>query len=286
MITLANAPVPYGAFGLSRPDLVGIPSGADLRQLVQAAGYRGIDLGAHGLLGTWQELVDNLVARGLWLCGGWLDFPFAGSNQDFEAALAAASPVLDDFSLVAASQSGPAPLPTIADSGSAERRAEPGGAPSLAWPGDRWRVFVDRIEQVGRLVRARGLEPTLHHHVATYIETPSEIEPFLQDTSTDLTSDSGHLLLGQGDLELEELLQDIVDGLDGWLVVEQDVVVELSPSRLETLSHRYGVARTGCFATVGELAVAVHDGRLTEDAAIIATTGDRVDDALAPAASV
>lgn len=102
MITLANAPVPYGAFGLSRPDLVGIPSGADLRQLVQAAGQRVIDLGAYGLL--------------------------------------------------------------------------------------------------------------------------------------------------------------------------------------ETLSHRYGVARTGCFATVGERAVAIHDGRLAVDAAIIATTGDRVVDALAPAA--
>ncbi len=192
MITLANAPVPYSAFGLSRPDLVGIPSGADLRQLVQAAGYRGIDLRAHGLLGTRQEPVDNLVAHGLWLCGGWIDFPFADSD--------------------------------------------------------------------------------------------SGIEHFLQDTSTDLTFDSGHLLLGQGDLELEELLQEIVDGFDGWLVVEQDVVVELSPSRLETLSHRYGVARTGCFATVGELAVAIHDGRLAVDAAIIATTGDRVDDALAPAA--
>ncbi len=45
MITLANAPVSYGVFGLARPDLVPLPTGAKLLQLVREAGYDGIDLG-------------------------------------------------------------------------------------------------------------------------------------------------------------------------------------------------------------------------------------------------
>lgn len=199
MITLANAPVSYGVFGLARPDLVPLPTGTDLLRLVRGAGYEGIDLGAHGLFGVGQELVDNLAAHGLGLCGGWIDFPFAGSDADFAAALRASRPVLDDFALVASTQPGPAPLPTIADSGSAQRKAHPGGAPELELQGAQWATLVERVERVGREVRSRGLEPTFHHHAATYVETPTEIDKFLRDTTMDLTFDTGHLLLGGGE---------------------------------------------------------------------------------------
>ena len=277
MITLANAPVSYGVFGLARPDLVPLPSGAELLRLVHDAGYQGIDLGPHGLFGTGQELVDTLAANELLLCGGWIDFPFAGSAREFSDAFDAALPILDDFARVAASQSGPSPLPTLADSGSAARRARPGGAPDLELHGEDWTIFVERVERVGREVRSRSLEPTFHHHVSTHIETPVEIERFLSDTSIDLTFDSGHLLLGggepvedfqrwaprinhlhlkdvdrrilaaaqksddpirdvwekkvfvalgAGDLDLTRMVDDIIaSGFDGWLVVEQDVVL-------------------------------------------------------------
>ncbi len=199
MITLANAPVSYGVFGLSRPDMVPLPSGHELLWMIHDAGYAGVDLGAHGLFGTGQELVDNLAAYELSLCGGWMDFPFVGSDAGFKHAVDAALPVLDDFALVATSQPGPAPLPTLADSGSALRRAHPGGAPELELRGQEWELFVDRVERVGQEVRSRGLEPTFHHHVCTHVETPHEIERFLDDVSIDLTFDSGHLLLGGGE---------------------------------------------------------------------------------------
>lgn len=199
MIHLANAPVSYGVFDLARPDLVPLPSGVEMLRLVRAAGYDGIDLGPHGLFGFGQELVDNLAANGLALCGGWVDYPFAGTESAFEVALQESLPMLDEFARVAGEQEGPAPLPTIADSGSAERKARPGGAPELELDRDRWATFVERVERVGREVRSRGLEPTFHHHAATHVETPSEIERFLNDTSIDLTFDTGHLLLGGGE---------------------------------------------------------------------------------------
>lgn len=275
---VANAPVSYGVFGLSRPELVELPTGARLLQLVRDAGYAGVDLGAHGLFGRGQQLVDNLAEHGLALCGGWLDYPFAGTEADFEEAFTRSLPVLDDFAAVAAAELGPRPLPTIADSGSPERAARPGGAPELELAGDRWRTFVARVERVATQVRERGLEPTFHHHASTYIETPQEIEHLLADTSIDLTFDSGHLLLGggqpapcyarwsqrinhlhlkdadtailaraagtddpvrevweqrvfvvlgEGDLDVDRLIDDILaTGYDGWLVVEQDVVLK------------------------------------------------------------
>ncbi|AQP48817.1 hypothetical protein BW730_16225 [Tessaracoccus aquimaris] len=277
MITIANAPVSYGVFGLSRPDLVALPTGDELLALVSEAGYDGVDLGAHGLFGTGEALIGNLNRHGLGLAGGWVDYPFTGSDAEFDAAFKAALPVLDDFALVAAQQQGHGPLPTIADAGDAARKARPGGAPELQLSGAAWDLFVARLERVAAHVRSLGLEPTFHHHAVTYIETPAEIDAFLRDTTMDLTFDTGHLLLGggdpatdfrrwaerinhlhlkdvnltvleqakgsddpvrdvwekrvfvalgEGDLDLDGIVGDITDsGFDGWLVVEQDVVL-------------------------------------------------------------
>lgn len=277
MIGVANAPVSYGVFSLARPDLVQLPSGVELLRLVGEAGYEGIDLGPHGLFGKGRELVSNLQRYGLGLAGGWVDYPFSGSDDEFRAAFDAWRPVLDDFALVASEQTGLAPLPTIADAGDALRKARPGGAPELQLTGERWERFVQRVELVAEHVRSLGLEPTFHHHAVTYVETPAEIDAFLRDTTIDLTFDTGHLLLGggnpitdlsrwadrinhvhlkdadlrilreaqgsddpvrdvwekrvfvalgEGDLDVDGILDTLVaGGFDGWLVVEQDVVL-------------------------------------------------------------
>ena len=199
MIQTANAPVSYGVFALARPDLVPLPDGERLLELVSAAGYDGIDLGPHGYFGKGQSLVDNLAANGLTLCGGWIDLPFTGTDKAFDAAYRAMLPVLDDFALAATQQTGASPKPTIADSGSPERTAHPGGSVELELDSDAWAVFVARLDRVQQEVQRRGLEPTFHHHASTYIETPREIERLLTDTTIDLTLDSGHLLIGGGD---------------------------------------------------------------------------------------
>lgn len=212
LILSANAPVSYGVFALSRPDRVPLPGGEELLDLVQGAGYEGVDLGPHGLLGTGTALVENLERHGLRLCGGWLDFPFAGSDRDFDAALTQARAVLDDFATVASRQDGPAPLPTIADSGSEERRRHPGGGPGLSLDRERWDTFARRVERVAGEVRDLGLEPTFHHHAVTHVETPVEIDRLLEDTTIDLTLDTGHLVLGGGDpLEALERWHDRVN---------------------------------------------------------------------------
>lgn len=196
-MALGNAPVSYGVFGLARPDLVTLPTGPEILDAVVSAGYEGVDLGAHGLFGTGEHLVRALADRDLGLCGGWLDFPFVGDDQSFERALVEARHVLDDMALVATASGHLPPLPTIADSGSQVRRRLPGRAPTL--DDQAWATFVTRLERVLDEVRARGLTPTFHHHAATHIETPDEIDRLLADTTTDLTFDTGHLLLGGGD---------------------------------------------------------------------------------------
>lgn len=58
-------------------------------------------------------------------------------------------------------------------------------------------------------------------------------------------------------------------------------LVELSPTRLETLGDRYGVPEEARFTGVDALTGAIRDGRLVLDAAILATAGSHVRDALA-----
>jgi len=199
VIRLANAPVSYGVFELARPDLVSLPEGAEIARWVSEAGYEGIDLGPVGLFGTGSDVVDMLHGFDLKLAGGWIDLPFSATEDAFHAALETLDPVLDIFVAAAHKEPSAPPLPTLADSGDALRRARPGGSPELALHGDQWQVFTDRVTEVSTRVRNRGLEPTFHHHACTYVETPEEIDALLAATDVGLTFDSGHLLIGGGD---------------------------------------------------------------------------------------
>ncbi|WP_198169661.1 TIM barrel protein [Agromyces laixinhei] len=199
MIRTANAPVSYGVFELSRPDVVPLPDGEQLATWIAEAGYEGVDLGPVGLFGDRHDLPLLLERHGLALAGGWADLPFAGSDEEFERAFASLAPTLELFAAAAAVAPDRAPKPTLADSGSPERKARPGGAPELELDDARWAVFTARVERAAELTREAGLEPTFHHHASTYIETPREIDRFLADTDVDLTFDTGHLLIGGGD---------------------------------------------------------------------------------------
>jgi inosose dehydratase len=79
------------------------------------------------------------------------------------------------------------------------RRAHPGGAAGIGLDEAGWTRFARNLAVAAERVRAAGFNPTFHHHVGTYVETPDEIEEFLARTDVDLTLDTGHLLLGGGD---------------------------------------------------------------------------------------
>src|SRR5262249_2359242 len=57
-ITVANAPVSYGAFELTVGRDPNVPDGLRVLDQVAGAGYAGIDLGPVGYLGTGEELAD------------------------------------------------------------------------------------------------------------------------------------------------------------------------------------------------------------------------------------
>ena len=75
-IALANAPVSYGAFELTVGIMTGVPDGQSVLDEVAGAGYAGIDLGPLGYLGDTREIESNLARRKLALSGGFVELPF------------------------------------------------------------------------------------------------------------------------------------------------------------------------------------------------------------------
>jgi inosose dehydratase len=198
-VVLANAPVSYGAFEITVGVDPNVPDPLTLLEWVSDAGYAGIDLGPVGYLGTTETLAARLTERGLALAGGYLELPFS-EPAEMPAALTELDQLLDIFE---STESGSRPpRPTLADAGSPVRSRYPGRAaidPSVGLDETGWKHFADGVARAVDVCRARGYEPTFHHHTATYIEAQWEIERLLELTDVGLCLDTGHLLLGRGE---------------------------------------------------------------------------------------
>ncbi|WP_129663996.1 sugar phosphate isomerase/epimerase family protein [Phytoactinopolyspora endophytica] len=194
---IANAPVSFGIFELTTG--ADFPEPETILSPLRDAGYDGIDLGPPGWLGRGDVLRGRLREHGMALAGGWVDLPFTADDAEFEAALAGLDEVLEIFVAAAEVDRSRLPLPTLADAGSDARRANPGGGRDVMLDDAGWKCLVGNVGKAADRVRATGLEPTFHHHACTHVETPEEIDIFLDRTDVGLTLDTGHLIIGGGD---------------------------------------------------------------------------------------
>jgi len=199
-IAVAGAPVSFGAFEVTVGIDPHVPDAASVLDAVQHAGYDGIDLGPPGYLGEGGELRRRLDSHGLHLAGGYIAMPFSEPARMPDAIdeLHRLLGIFDSVRNAALVR----PRPTLADAGSEARRRTPGRAhddPSLTLDAAGWSRFAEGVKRAAGLCRDRGYEPTFHHHGASYIETPEEIEEMLRRTDIGLCLDTGHLVIGGGD---------------------------------------------------------------------------------------
>jgi inosose dehydratase len=200
-IRVANAPCSYGAFEITVGVLPNVPGPETVLEATAEAGYEGTELGPPGYLGDTSNLRERLARHGLALAGGYIPIRFS-EPRHWENDLGAMAATLD---LLDAAD-GSTARPVLADAGSPERRASPGrGEPQLDDLG--WARLAEGVMRAAELARGRGYEPTFHHHTATFVETPAEIERLLESTDVGLLLDTGHLALGGGDA---------VQGLRDW----------------------------------------------------------------------
>lgn len=196
-IRVANAPCSYGAFEMTVGVLPDVPDAERVLTAIADAGYEGTELGPPGYLGDHGLLRPRLESHRLALVGGYIPIRFSESEH-WDDDLAAMSATLDLFAAAKGSEA----KAVLADAGSDERRRFPGrGAsdPAFGLDDAGWRRLAEGVARAADLARGRGFEPTFHHHTATFVEAPWEIERVLELTDVGLLLDTGHLALGGGD---------------------------------------------------------------------------------------
>jgi inosose dehydratase len=196
-IRVANAPCSYGAFELTVGVLPDVPAAESVLAAIAQARYEGTELGPPGYLGDRASLRERLERHGLLLAGGYIPIRFS-EPQHWDDDLRTMSNTLDLF----AAANGSEARTVLADAGSPERSRLPGRAASdhsIGLDEDGWKRLAEGVERAAELARSRGFEPTFHHHAATFVEAPWEIERVLELTDVGLLLDTGHLALGGGD---------------------------------------------------------------------------------------
>ena len=196
-IRVANAPCSYGAFEITVGVLPDVPDAEHVLAAIAAAGYEGTELGPPGYLGDAQVLRERFERNGLALVGGYIPVRFS-EPEHWDDDLAAMSATLDLF----AAANGSEAKPVLADAGSVERIRFPGRVASdrsIGLDDAGWGRLAEGVARAAELARDRGFEPTFHHHTATFVEAPWEIERVLELTDVGLLLDTGHLALGGGD---------------------------------------------------------------------------------------
>ena len=196
-IRVANAPCSYGAFEITVGVLPDVPNAKTVLAAMEAAGYDGTELGPPGYLGDSETLLSRLQQHELELVGGYIPIRFS-EPEHWDEDLAAMTETLDLFSAGGGDQA----KPVLADAGSEERIRFPGRAAtdrSIGLDDAGWQRLAEGVKRAADLARGRGFDPTFHHHTATFVEAPWEIERVLELTDVGLLLDTGHLRLGGGD---------------------------------------------------------------------------------------
>jgi inosose dehydratase len=199
MIRLANAPCSWGVIENTEGERSDY---AKVLDEIQATGYAGTELGDWGFMPTDPEtLRAELAARDLLLLGSWVSvrlYDPAYHAAGVEAAVRTAE--------LLAAVGGPDCLIVIGDDHSTvPLRHDLSGRiePRHMLDESSWRIYAAGAMRVAEAVRREtGLRSVIHHHGATYIETPQEVARMLSLTDPDvlgLCFDTGHYALGGGD---------------------------------------------------------------------------------------
>mgnify|MGYP001393959782 CR=1 FL=1 len=198
-IKVANAPCSWGIleFGLQGEGV----AATQVLQEMSAAGFEGTELGDWGFLPTNPLVLTEVLERyGLSLVGAFVPVNLVDADTH-KAGVEAAVRTAD---LLARTSSG-AKLVLADDNGKDPERTRLAGriGSEQALDADQWQVFTQGVERIARSVKEQtGVSTVFHHHCAGFVETPSEVDFLLENTSPDLLGlclDTGHFMYGGGE---------------------------------------------------------------------------------------
>jgi inosose dehydratase len=200
-IQVGNAPCSWGTLEFEGLDTNPIEYEQMLNELVET-GYTATELGDWGFMPTNPVVLQQEIEkRNLAMLGAFVQAAFRYPEtlpKRQEEALKIAR-------LLADSNPSSKPYIILADDNATDAvRTKYAGrvTPEMGLSTAEWKIFARGVQETARLVREEtGLPSLFHHHCAGFVETPAEIDRFLENTDPGLVNlvfDTGHYVYGAG----------------------------------------------------------------------------------------
>ena len=218
MLRVANAPCSWGVIENIEGERYDY---ARVLDEIEASGYAGTELGDWGFMPTDPtRLSEELARRGLALLGSWVSVYLhdaARHQESLDDCLRAAKLLAavggETCKIVLGNDPYTDPVRTLnAGRITADMSLDEAG----------WQVFARGADTVARRVMDEtGLRTVFHHHIGTWVESPSETARLMEMTDSEtlgLVFDTGHWAFGGGDplADIEDFAERI------WLVHFKD----------------------------------------------------------------
>jgi inosose dehydratase len=229
---VASAPVSFGVDEVMMDD-AWMPTPDDMLDWMVDIGYEGTELGPPGFLGDAAQLRERLSSRGLAFIGSFMPQHFSRA----EKADADRAWLRENLKLVRdGAPAGSQPLAILSDHFDEPDRLRWSGRiaahPETWLPAERFEVFMDNLHRAAQICREEGLEPVLHPHAGTYVETADEIARIMDRIDPSLVGlclDTGHFRFGGADparsvvdygdlirhVHIKDCRTSVIAGLDG-----------------------------------------------------------------------
>lgn len=197
---IANAPCSWGVleFGLE-----GKTAGYQtVLKEMSDTGYKGTELGDWGFMPTDPDILkQTLNKQSLELVGAFVPVNFINPGEHEEGARTA----IRTAALLSEINHNEAKIVLSDDNGRNPVRKKLAGRiqHKHSLKSSEWDIFAEGVEFVAkRVMKETGVQSVFHHHCAGFVETPDEIEIFLDKTAPDIVNlcfDTGHYAFGGGD---------------------------------------------------------------------------------------
>ena len=255
-LLVGNAPCSWGTLEFEEAKGEQIGYGRMLDELAET-GYTGTELGDWGYMPTDPgALQGELEGRGLVMLGAFVPVALKDPSAH-DAGIAAA---VKTARLLSAVASTPKPYLVLADNnGSVPERTRlagriPAGAGLSA---SQWSVFANGANRLAATVlEETGLRTVFHHHCAGYVETPAEIDRFLDSTDSrkiGLVFDTGHYTYGAGHADVVGALDRYGDRV--WYIHFKDCDPRVATQARAEGWDYFTALRHGVFCELGKGAV-------------------------------
>lgn len=215
---------------------------------ILSAGYTGTELGPYGFFPTDPKiLADSLRRRGMSLLSSFVPVPIADPSKKKK--------VIEHVRKVGTLLSAlGARFLVLSDCQTAKRQALAGRVPvdgSESLTAEQWKHIAVTVAEVEKAAAEFDLRLVFHPHVATYVETPVEVERLFDSlafTQVGLCLDTGHCVYGGGD-PVEEARK--YRSLLRYVHIKDINAQVLGDARSKRLNFEQAVG-AGVFSSIGE----------------------------------